>query len=67
MATLGLTPTELTEVTGYKLPKKQIDALIVMDIPFKVRPNGSVFVARVAIAGPQPILEQPVAPIFREI
>ncbi len=49
---IGLTKAELHEVTGFRYPKKQIHALALMDIPFKVRPNGTVFVARVAIEGP---------------
>ena len=48
---IGLTKAELHEVTGFRYPKKQIHALVLMEIPFKVRPNGTVFVARVAIEG----------------
>lgn len=46
---IGLTKEELYEVTHYRYPKKQIHALTSMSIPFKVRPDGSVFVARSAI------------------
>lgn len=48
---IGLTPDEVYEVTHYRYPQKQIQALVQMDIPFKVRPDGSVFVARAAIEG----------------
>ena len=54
---IGLTKAELHEVTGFRYPKKQIHALVLMEIPFKVRPNGTVFVARVAIEG-QPTATQ---------
>ena len=62
---IALSPKEVQEVTGYKTATKQINALVVMDIPFKVRPNGSPFVARTAVEGrlmntmedqPKPIL-----------
>ena len=49
---IGLTAAELLDVTGFKYPKKQIHALALMEIPFKVRPDGTPFVARVAIEGP---------------
>jgi uncharacterized protein DUF4224 len=49
---IGLTVAELFEVTGFKYPKKQIHALALMEIPFKVRPDGTPFVARAAIEGP---------------
>jgi len=65
---IGLTSDELKEVTGYKLPKKQIHALIVMDIPFKVRPNGTVFVARTSVAPADDNQDkQKVEPVFYEI
>ena len=48
---IGLTPAELFEVTGFRYPKKQIRALALMEIPFKVRPDGTPFVARAAVAG----------------
>jgi Domain of unknown function (DUF4224) len=48
---IGLTVAELIEVTGFRYPKKQIHALALMEIPFKVRPDGTPFVARVAIEG----------------
>jgi hypothetical protein len=49
---IGLTKAELHEVTGFKYPNKQIRALVLMEIPFKVRPDGTPFVARSAIDGP---------------
>lgn len=59
---IGLTPAELYEVTHYRYPQKQINALVLMGIPFKVRPDGSVFVARTAIedgpAAPQSRMHQ---------
>ena len=51
-SSIGLTTAELYEVTHYRYAKKQIHALVLMDIPFKVRPTGTVFVARMAIEGP---------------
>jgi hypothetical protein len=48
---VGLTPTELYEVTGYRQAAKQIHALALMGIPFKVRPDGNVFIARAWING----------------
>lgn len=47
--TLALTPSELIELTGYKTTKKQISALVHMRIPFKLRPNGTPFVAKSTI------------------
>jgi len=46
-----LTPDELQLVTHYRNNAKQIHALALMDIPFKVRPDGTVFVARANIEG----------------
>lgn len=48
-----LTPDELYEVTGFRRASKQIEALAIMDIPFKVRPDGSPFVARIAVNDPE--------------
>lgn len=42
---IGLSKNELHELTGYKLAKRQCEALATMDIPFKVRPNGTPFVS----------------------
>jgi len=52
---IALSSDEIREVTGYKLSKKQIDALILMDIPFKIRPDGTPFVARAIIMPQQQI------------
>jgi hypothetical protein len=43
---IALTKKELHEITGYKTAQKQINALVSMGIPFKIRPNGTPFVAR---------------------
>ena len=48
---IGLTSDELYQVTHYRYAKKQIHALALMEIPFRVRPDGTVFVARSAIEG----------------
>ena len=48
---IGITKAELHEVTGFRYPKKQIHALVLMEIPFKVRPDGTPFVARAAVEG----------------
>jgi hypothetical protein len=65
---IGLSPAELKEVTGYQMPKKQIHALAVMDIPFRVRPNGTVFVARTAVAPANDNqAKQKIEPIFNDI
>lgn len=42
---LGLNPDQLYELTGFRRSAKQIGALVHMDIPFKVRPDGSPFVS----------------------
>jgi hypothetical protein len=46
---IGLTPNQLQEVTGYKHTKNQLRALALMEIPFKVRPDGTPFVTRTSI------------------
>jgi hypothetical protein len=43
---IGLTQAELQFITGFKYPKKQIHALALMEIPFKVRPDGTPMVFR---------------------
>ena len=48
---IGLTSDELHQVTHYRNSSKQIHALALMDIPFKVRPDGTPFVARAAVDG----------------
>lgn len=52
--TIGLTPEELYQITHFRYAKKQINALVLMEIPFKVRPDGTVFVARADIEGAYP-------------
>jgi hypothetical protein len=48
MASLTLTEEEIEEVTHYKLPKKQLEALQQMGIPARLRPHdNSVCVLRV--------------------
>lgn len=48
MASLTLTEEEIEEVTHYKLPKKQMEALQMMGIPARLRPHdNSVCVLRV--------------------
>jgi tRNA (Thr-GGU) A37 N-methylase len=41
---IGLTPAQLIEVTGRKQVAKQCEALALMDIPFKIRHDGTPFV-----------------------
>lgn len=42
---VGLSPEQLHEVTRFMQPKKQIQALVAMSIPFKVRLDGTPFVS----------------------
>lgn len=65
LTSIALTSVELQEVTGYKSVKKQMYALALMEIPFKVRPNGTPFVARSSVdsetstsreSAPEPVL-----------
>ena len=49
---IGLTPNQLQEVTGYQHTKSQIRALALMEIPFKVRPDGTPFVTKTSIDVP---------------
>ena len=53
-SSIGLTPDEIYQITHYRYTKKQIHALVLMEIPFKVRPDGTVFVARVDVEGATP-------------
>lgn len=41
---IGLTPAQLIEVTGRRRASKQIEALALMHIPFKIRFDGTPFV-----------------------
>ncbi len=42
---IGLSPGQLYELTGFKRPKRQCEALAMMAVPFMVRPNGTPFVS----------------------
>ena len=53
MALIGLTVDELQHLTGFKYPSKQIEALISMDIDFRIRPDGTPFVTRISVDGIQ--------------
>ena len=46
---VGLTPEQLYEVTGRKRARNQIEALTQMGIDYRIRPNGTPFVALSAI------------------
>jgi len=56
---IALTPEDLREVTGYKTPRKQIYALALMDIPSKVRPDGTPFVTRSTVANQGAVSVEP--------
>ena len=43
---VGLSPSEIREVTGFSYHAKQINALAMMGISYYVRPDGSPFVPR---------------------
>lgn len=45
---LNLSKAEIKEVTNKTRLKNQVSALFKMGIPFKVRPDGSILVCRVA-------------------
>ena len=45
-SSVGLTKAEIEFITGFKYPQKQIRALALMEIPFKVRPDGTPLVFR---------------------
>lgn len=45
---MNLTPNEIKEVTGKTHRNKQAIVLAVMQIPFKVRPDGSILISRAA-------------------
>jgi len=49
LASLVLTPDDIRDITGYRIASKQIYALALMDIPFKVRPDGTPFVVRSSV------------------
>jgi hypothetical protein len=50
---IGLDNAQLHEVTGCKQNGKQIEALVEMVIPFRVRPDGSPFVCLADISKSQ--------------
>lgn len=64
MGLIVLSPQEIKLVTGFNQARKQCNALAQMDIPFRVRPDGTPLVIRanlegntaVAPAKPGPIL-----------
>jgi hypothetical protein len=43
---VALSPDEIKEITGFRYPSRQIRALVLMEIPFKVRPDGTPLVFR---------------------
>lgn len=47
-SSIGLSAVEIQFITGFKYPQKQIKALVLMEIPFKVRPDGTPLVFRSA-------------------
>jgi len=49
MSLIGLTEPEIRQLTGFVYKGKQINALVAMGIQFRVRPDGSPFVARSTI------------------
>ena len=62
---IGLSPEQLVELTGSRRNAKQIQALVTMEIAFRVRPDGSAFVSlraiepepqQLTIAIPEPVL-----------
>jgi len=46
---IGLSTDQLYELTGYRRPHKIIEALAIMDVAFKVKPDGTPFVSLNAI------------------
>ena len=44
-----LSPLEVIQVTGFKIANKQCHALALMQIPYRVRPNGTPVVVRSAV------------------
>ena len=49
-STIVLTPTEVRDVTGFKLHSKQVHALAIMGISHYIRPDGSPCVPREALS-----------------
>ena len=50
---ISLTAAQLNELTGFHQNQKVIEALTTMNVPFKVRPNGTPFVSLHAINPPK--------------
>lgn len=44
-----LTPEEIATLTGRQRPRAQRGVLEVLGVPYKVRPDGSLVVARIAV------------------
>lgn len=49
MSTLLLSPKEVSEITGKKRYRSQIEVLHSMQIPFRARPDGSLVILRAVI------------------
>ena len=48
MASIRLTKDEIKEVTGTPVKRRQAEILSVLQIPFKIRPDGSILISRLA-------------------
>lgn len=59
--TITLCREELYQVTGFKLSGKQLKALAQMDIPFRVRPDGTPVVLRSTLQQPPATALEPMA------
>ncbi len=62
-----LTKEELQELTGFKYPRKQIEALIFMGVKFRVRPDGTPAVLHSDLTpekAEEPPKRRPVEPRF---
>lgn len=64
---IGLTKDQLRELTGYLHNKNQCDALILMGIAFRVRPDGSPFVPLSAIEPGTKSLDKVHEPVLTQI
>lgn len=51
MGLIVLSPQEIKLVTGFNQSRKQCTALAQMDIPFRVRPDGTPLVVRANLEG----------------
>ena len=52
-----LSPQDIADITRYRQPKRQLQALADMGIPFHVRHDGSPAVLRSAVENGQPATE----------